>query len=542
VGSLSPLGEQGAREGGRQNLSWFSIIKPFGVVFLLLSLTLGNSQNLSGIVVDPCTGSRKIANAKIQIQLLSDQLQSWIATTNSNGQWSFTFSSEQPDGAYSVSVVSPSDADPVQYTVNKPGADNMSLDFVAFPDVAPITIQNCIDGSMVNVPEEGPAFLVNCEGKEDNFPFWAITIEAVESGIVSPTGHCDLIPLAPFCVNIRVWDADRDGNITGVIPDYEEIFNSMDCRELCLGFAGRIGIFLSQANLVSGYYIIEFEINCCAERGPKKSIQQHVLLYEDGISTADAEFTYIASQLVEQINNEPQPYDGQIARSSVKPGPELGDLSIGLNIALPEESFITAYSVSVYEVGCTGDDDEVLIYSTGETSAPYGQYSYPFLFLTEILDQATGWPYFFVNSNTVGKCFKAKVSVENLCGSESAIGYFTITEQCQFCLLEDTPDQAAALPLPREKALAVAAPRVSVFPNPATDKTWFIAEATEEGPVQIDLFNAAGSWIARIVDEPATAKGRHGFEWARAGHLPPGIYFYRWSIGNAYGSGKLMLY
>jgi hypothetical protein len=511
-------------------------------MILLLSLIPGNSQSLSGIVVDPCTGSRKIPNANIQIQLQSDPAQNWTAVTGSNGQWSFDFTSEQPDGAYTVKVVTPTGADPVQYIVNKPGPNQSLLDFVAFPDVAPIRMKNCINGNTLSFEGEGPAYLVNCEGNEDDFSFWAVSVEVVESGIVSPGGHCDLIPLAPFCISLMVWDADRDGNIINNTPKYDQMFNMMDCRELCLGFDNGVGAYLFQLNLESGHYVFEFEINCCAKRGPRKSTKEHVFIYEEGISTADAEFTYIASQLVEQINNEPQPYDGQIARSSVKPGPALGDLSVGLNIALPEESFITAYSVSVYEVNCSGADSEVLIYSTGETSAPYGQFSYPFLFLTEILDQATGWPYFFVNSNTVGKCFKAKVSVENLCGSESAIGYFTITEQCQFCLLEDTPDQAAALPLPREKALAVAAPGVSVFPNPATDKTWFIAEATEEGPVQIDLFNAAGSWITRIVDEPATAKGRHGFEWARAGHIPPGIYFYRWSIGNAYGSGKLMLY
>ncbi len=516
------------------------------IVIMSSSSVILNAQQLGGIVVDPCAGSRVIPNAKVVIQFNSDPNQVWVVQTNSSGQWFFSFTAEHPNGSYNVSVVSPTAAEPTSgYTVTKPGSNNTQLNFSAFPDI-PMRLQNCWNSSSIPLDGENTAYILNCDGNANIFQNWVFSIHAGEAGLLAPGGNCDIWSIAPYCITYKFWLSDQDKNRLGAAPISQQTFSYMDCRNLCLGFEGAIGFYLSQVKLRSaaGFYMVDFEINCCSERGPSKRVSQHVFINQNGISTSDAEFTYLASNTVEGINNEPQPYDGHIARSAVKPGPALGDLSVGLNIALPAQNYITSYTVSVYETTCSGFDNDNLIYEEINPVAPMGQLSYPYLFLTRILDAATQLPYFYVNSNTVGKCFKVKVSVTNACGSASTTGYFTITEQCQFCLIDNNPDltQNSLRGITRETQNISSGSAIRLVNNPASGTAQFSVAMEQVGDVYIDLYSPSGQMLQRIAAMQGVEQGTHSINWVINTGTPSGLYLYKWKAGGESGAGKIIIH
>jgi len=498
-------------------------------------------------VVDPCKGSRAISNAKVVIQLNSDPNQVWVTQTNNNGQWAFAFSTQQPNGTYTVSVVSPTEAEPLSgYTVTKPGNNNTQLNFSAFPDISPMRLKNCMDGNTIPLDGNNTAYLLNCDGNTNLFNNWVFSIDAAGAGLPVPGGNCDIWNIAPYCITYKVWLSDQNMNRLGTKPAGQQTFSYMDCRELCLGFDGHIGFYLNQIKLraAAGFYMVDFEINCCSERGPSKRVSQHVFINQNGISTSDAEFTYLASNTVEGINNEPQPYDGNIARSAVKPGPALGDLSVGLNIALPAQNYITSYTVSVYKVNCVGADQETLIYEEVNPVAPMGQLSYPYLFLTRILDPATQLPYFYVNDNTVGKCFKVKVSVTNACGSASTTGYFTITEQCQFCLIDNNPDltENSLRGIKQEIQNISSGSAIRLVNNPASGTAQFSVAMEQVGDVYIDLYSPSGQLLQRIASMQGVEQGTHSINWVINTGTSSGLYLYKWKAGSESGAGKIIIH
>ena len=74
-------------------------------------------------------------------------------------------------------------------------------------------------------------------------------------------------------------------------------------------------------------------------------------------------------------------------------------------------------------------------------------------------------------------------------------------------------------PLPTEFALH------QNHPNPFNPGTQIRFDTPRESMVRLDIYNMAGQWITRLVEEALDA-GQHTVMWSPAG-LPSGVYIYR---------------
>ncbi|MCB9081000.1 MAG: hypothetical protein H6555_04735 [Lewinellaceae bacterium] len=80
--------------------------------------------------------------------------------------------------------------------------------------------------------------------------------------------------------------------------------------------------------------------------------------------------------------------------------------------------------------------------------------------------------------------------------------------------------------------------QVKLFPNPSDGALQLFAETAKEGSLQLTIFNLAGQAVHQrqyplvpgVIQEPVDLY-----------HLPPGAYFYRWSLEAEQGGGKLQI-
>jgi hypothetical protein len=83
-------------------------------------------------------------------------------------------------------------------------------------------------------------------------------------------------------------------------------------------------------------------------------------------------------------------------------------------------------------------------------------------------------------------------------------------------------------------------PRVSVYPNPATNFTTIEYLMDQPGYVILEICNHTGQLVATLADEWQPS-GPHQFNWNAEG-CPKGMYFYRLSVAKNTTSGKLVLH
>ena len=60
-----------------------------------------------------------------------------------------------------------------------------------------------------------------------------------------------------------------------------------------------------------------------------------------------------------------------------------------------------------------------------------------------------------------------------------------------------------------------------------------------ESSVRLDIYNMAGQWITRLVEEPLVA-GQHTVKWTPTG-LPSGVYIYRLQAEEYVKSQRMLL-
>ena len=87
-----------------------------------------------------------------------------------------------------------------------------------------------------------------------------------------------------------------------------------------------------------------------------------------------------------------------------------------------------------------------------------------------------------------------------------------------------TVTDAAETPLPNRSGI------VSIYPNPFNPYTTISFELKEQGTVRLDIYNARGNLVRRLVDE-VRGPGRHDLEWNGMDDsgrtMPSGVYYAR---------------
>ncbi len=348
----------------------------------------------------------------------------------------------------------------------------------------PIRISDCAGGVVSNLilDENIPTPVVVCDETTLQSLFLQVHWNAIDEyygdGVPIP---CDLVPI-PVCARIVAFVADQNGNKLSNIPfqvgDLYEF--ETDCREIC----ATAQVQLDLQTPPTGFYLFELQMNCCGGTGTGGNFEVKktgLLHFSTEPGFPDVDFDFIASLSVDDLNNQgDNPIDGLEPTSTILPGPELGPLSIGVDASVTGGSFLETITYTIEEVSCLNGGnaaiifEEILPLSTGQQPENY-------LFIDQFLDPGTGDPWFFVDANTVGKCFKLTVTVTNMCGDISNFSFFTITESCQFCL-QSNPESGSGQPfiemvvikgeevfVEEESTIAVES-NLAIFPNPVRDK------------------------------------------------------------------------
>jgi len=90
---------------------------------------------------------------------------------------------------------------------------------------------------------------------------------------------------------------------------------------------------------------------------------------------------------------------------------------------------------------------------------------------------------------------------------------------------------------PEGGAGATGGPHLSVQPNPARGAAEILFDLPAAGPVRLEVFDAGGRLVTRILEGNFPA-GRHGWEWRRRA---PGIYLLRLTTAEGHAIAKTVV-
>lgn len=396
----------------------------------------------------------------------------------------------------------------------------------------PIQVTDCasgyFDGVVLEEGEITPLILCN----ENHTPLMQFHWDATEQYYAGSDHPCDRMPI-PVCARLVIYRTDRFGNNLTQNPSYvgRTYEYWTDCRSLCNIAEVHLNLKTFPPN---GLYAIELQMACCPTLGLTQPTVFHTIKRARfHASTApelpDVDFDFIASQIIDQINNQgDSPIDGLEPRSTTLPGPEVGSVSIGVDASIIGGSFLEEITYTVEEVDCSNGQNGTTIF---ELSAELEEGIQPenFLFLDHFLDPVTGNPWFFEDANTIGKCFKLTVAVRNPCGSISNFSFFTISEVLQFCsvpgeggLRPAISDQAVLHDeLNNEEGQAMfqrSETSLDVFPNPTSGRFNLITNNNEIAIV-VSIRNSNGQLMDEFELLPSS---RMEYD---LGQHPSGVYF-----------------
>ncbi len=96
---------------------------------------------------------------------------------------------------------------------------------------------------------------------------------------------------------------------------------------------------------------------------------------------------------------------------------------------------------------------------------------------------------------------------------------------------------------PEGETLPVSVRLEDAAPNPVVDGTPIRFSIPTESPVRLDVYDARGAWVARLVDGMESA-GEHALRWAGDGAtgdaVPNGICFLRIQAGSEIRTSKVV--
>ncbi len=269
-------------------------------------------------------------------------------------------------------------------------------------------------------------------------------------------------------------------------------------------------------------YIMEIQQSCCQTgcvQAEGALVNTEVVFIEVlDIGLADADFKLIDGTVPSGISD----------RSETRPGPSIGEASCGIFVQnYTSGNEIESYQVVLEEVDCQGPENAVLIHDSGILPAPNGDLpaTYPFNGPTN---------GFFLTENTANRCFKVTLTIFNPCGGETVSSYFTIDQNCPFCLIAP-PDNGIGM----ANAANMSLQKVEAFPNPINEDVSFRFEIHEPKNVSLIIYDITGKQLQHSLKDQYYDIGNHVLSRDLPG-LPSGIYPYRLLIGEEVFSGKLV--
>lgn len=193
---------------------------------------------------------------------------------------------------------------------------------------------------------------------------------------------------------------------------------------------GHSWVSLPHTNILNsiGTYRIDLNFECCNESGQVIGQGSTSFYYElvNAASNVDVEIAFTASQEIENINNDPD-IDGIITTDGSFPGPELGPASAGVHVSSVGNGIID-YTVEVFEMDCANPTAQGTLINS-ETIPYNGDQEIYYSFLN-----IPNWE----NIYDPAACYKVITRVRSVCGDYEEEAFFTITNQCTFCLINPT--------------------------------------------------------------------------------------------------------
>jgi hypothetical protein len=475
------------------------------VLLVLLGFTPKNTfaATISGYVFNSCT-NQPIANATIYISNNWPGA-SFNVSTNSSGYWSFHFSNfGDPAGLYFIEVGQPQGASNY-HSYTHPGGNQSNMNLFVLPDIYDVEINQTPVSNL-------------------NTPWYPLTLCEEEQNCLQIIDNSESVPDGTYCYKVMLFGAAVDNQSSSLLAEsncysYNEERPNVGTANSC--GAGTYGTFdlsallgSSEVPIIPGkVYHFEVKQFCCSEGcDPEVSYVNTKKIYFriNGIGEVDVDFNFIASLPVDALNNQgDNPSDGLEPTSSVLPGPALGDISIGVDAnVLAGSNILESITYTIDEINCNNGGNPITIF---EETLPLttGQQPANYLFLTEFLDPITGLPWFFVDANTLGKCFELTVTVTNECGAVSNSSFFTITETCNFCLIDNQDDSyqslmsindASSLDAAKEieSATLTSIDILTIYPNPASQKIMLQVNNHLEGLTDIWIRNSTGQMLQQL--------------------------------------------
>ena len=238
-------------------------------------------------------------------------------------------------------------------------------------------------------------------------------------------------------INVSTVSKDTDGNVT-FDNIYSEEPTTEDNRPTFCEFCetdNKITLPIHRDILSTiGSYRMCIDYKCCDGDGDIEDDNVvgtgSICFYYEFVNAAsdvDVEIAFTASQVIENLNGDSD-IDGIITADGTFPGPSLGPATAGVRVSAVGNGIID-YSVEVYEVDCFNSGFETSIHSQ---TIPYdGEEEIFYSFLN-----IPNWENIY--NPTV--CYKVVTMVNSVCGTYSEEAFFTITDQCTFCLINPNND------------------------------------------------------------------------------------------------------
>ncbi len=491
----------------------------FSIPLLVLGLFFLSSrieaQTISGTVF---TSSCATIGGGLSISILLPNGSVISTPVNVNGTWSFTIPAGAHEGTYVFTLIN---AIPVAgYTLVKGGSNVVGANFtLSSPPIPDLTVNN------ISINMTSPAQFYTCQmGLPPNYGlnFFGISSTAIESG-----------SSVYLCWRVLIYLADDLGNHPDppiFTTSWQSDFRPPQAFWFKLG-PGR-------------NYVVELQRKCCQDEGDGAIVSIKGWFKYSSLTTADVDFTYMATNTVETINND-LPLNGKIPRSVTLPGAQLGRYSIGMDASPTSGNNIQSYQYKILEVDCIAGQILETLYTSPVITPQGGILSdnIPFLDLPIGDNDPNTPPFFTVPANFSNKCFAMTLGVTNPCGTITATGYFTITTQCNFCLSDPGTeiDLRSISGSVEEEGIFhnTGTASVSLFPNPssASIALTFNVE-TESDAVNLEIIEiSSGRIIAKPITGEALVKGEY-LRLLDVSTFTPGLYQYRLSVGKTVTVGK----
>ena len=248
-----------------------------------------------------------------------------------------------------------------------------------------------------------------------------------------------------------------------------------------------------------------------------------------------------ASSAIFQLSKPDGSYTTGSTATSL-PGVDVGPLSItlgGITNTSSIPSNLTGYQVIVDEYTASGVFVATRT-STPVLAAPGGTLPGSLGFNTSNFSPPG---YFFNQCNagllTSSRRFKVTLTVQNLCGSSSSYSkYFYFSSQLDCYGRPSNDSQDTETSNDQFELVEMAAPTISVFPNPTSSDVSFEVNAREKDLVSIAVYDLKGSHVMDVVTNATAVTGSNIYN-ADLSILSTGIYMYKVKVNNDVHNGKL---